>query len=107
MWRFFQAGLVAACIQCMAVSLATLGILLAARHELINLEPLDLHANAAPELDAILPLRRLRTSVLPRASCVRLSRIMLASVKPCPSDGVAAPQPDSEAYAASCRTVDI
>jgi hypothetical protein len=58
MWRLFQAGLVAACIQCVAVSLVTLGILLAAQHELINLAPPDANANAASGLNSILPLLR-------------------------------------------------
>jgi hypothetical protein len=58
MWRLFQAGLVAAFIQCVAVSLVTLGILLAAQHELINLAPPDANANAASVLNSILPLLR-------------------------------------------------
>lgn len=51
MWRPFQASLISGRIQCVAVSLVIFGILLAARHELINLAPPDAGANAdAPGL---------------------------------------------------------
>ena len=56
MLRLFQAGLVAACVQCLAVGSVTFVVLLAARHDLIVPAPLE--ANAESELDSLLPLLR-------------------------------------------------
>ena len=54
----FQAGLVAACIQCIAVAATTTAMLLAVQHDLIVLAPPHIGADIKSELDALLPLLR-------------------------------------------------
>jgi hypothetical protein len=54
----FQAGVVAAFIQCIAVGMVTIAMLLAVQHDLIVLEPPHIGANFKSELDALLPLLR-------------------------------------------------
>ena len=56
--RLFQAGLVAAFIQCIAAGAATLVVLLAAQHDLIVLASPDIGDNAESEMDSLLPLLR-------------------------------------------------
>jgi hypothetical protein len=55
MLRLFQAGLVAACIQCVAVATVTLVVFLAVQHDLIVPASPNIGADAESELNALLP----------------------------------------------------
>jgi hypothetical protein len=58
MLRLFQAGIFAACIQCMAAGLVTFVMLLSVRHVPIVLVPPDAGAGTESEFDALLPILR-------------------------------------------------
>ena len=58
MLRLFQAGIFAACIQCIAAGTVTLVMLLAAQHNLIVPASSDIGVDAESEMDSLLPLLR-------------------------------------------------